>query len=147
MKPSKSRTAFEPDHARNQRPIAGRGLCNSRSQPTIASPHDTPSPCCSPDSPRKRAVLDIAGARPRPMEAINSHKQGPRAPQTVPRTCCACRCLDAGRSRRADLTRGRAGRHGAEFPPGRGCAMTDPVMRAWPICRESSNRPARNSRR
>src|SRR6478672_13398916 len=25
---------------------------------------------------------------------------------------------------------GRAGRHGAEFPPGRGCAMTDPVMRA-----------------
>src|SRR6478609_8401650 len=77
------------------------------------------------------SVLGIAGARPRPMEAINSHKQGPRAPQTVPRTCCACRCLDAGRSRRADLTRGRAGRHGAEFPPGRGgCAMTDPVMRA-----------------
>src|SRR6478672_3457852 len=76
------------------------------------------------------SVLGIAGPWPRPMEAINSHKQGPRAPQTVPRTCCACRRVDAGRSRRADLTRGRAGRHGAEFPPGRGCAMTDPVMRA-----------------
>ena len=51
MKPSKSRTAFEPDHARNQRPIAGRGLCDSRCQPTIASPHDTPSPYCSPIRP------------------------------------------------------------------------------------------------
>src|SRR6478609_4397229 len=38
--------------------------------------------------------------------------------------------VDAGRSRRADLPRGRAGRHGAEFPPGWRCAMTDIVMRA-----------------
>ena len=65
------------------------------------------------------AAMRAAANRSRPRRAQHPR----RRPHIAGR-------VDVGRSRRADLTRGRAGRHGAEFPPGRGCAMTDPVMRA-----------------